>query len=816
MGRDGQRLLRAEKNPKVADLHITAYIVMSGADGGAAADATGGGAVHAPAQRPPAAGAAGGSGLGRGLSSRRRQFGVVRSTSASSSSAATTAITRPSISRAASAPPSPPWVSVASNDALAAVRGPRRADHSAAPAEQRKKAADRNWTLAMAAIKLQSACRAFAVRRRQRLAACDLRHSIVIRVHELRLPSELATSEMVHAAALHLEVAGMPLVTASHRAGTLRARAGRLALFEVITTIDLERDSPAYAKLAEVLASPLQQCELKATLTGERLAPVDPSTGLRRNLGNDARYTMGEARVDLKVLLATGSDMVEKPVPVRSKARRGALAKAASSPLLVLSLEGVDALDAIVRAGRLFYGQQAEAELGGAAMTARQAGVRTLSVGGKGGTAAAATGAASKKKPPAPTRQLLVARDIALQRMQKASLVQAIWRGLHARRRMRAGAAQLPPTRAEPGLEHVQLLVRVTAVRAVDDGGMMGGGLAVGYDASGGGGFAAEMFLGPGHEFAIEIDAGEMARSAERADVVSSGWQPLPLPRAPEEAPAPIGLALDLKHGGRARTAMREALHRREHHERPSVLISLLVAPEGHAARIGAQVAEGTQRARKANRAAKLRNALDDAPARGGGGGGFFGGFGAPAADATAASSSPATTERRRSRRRRLDLGGDGAGDGQGELDGQGVFGARGAYGEVEEEGRRGVGVGRERATRPRVGGGAPRWGGAPVGGGVGATTVGVWRGGARRGLADVPPHPRIWRRSVWARRRHDGHERVWCGRGWGRRRWGWREFARGRQQRVTCGLVRAAVAESRPHDDEQWVVERWVDFDRA
>ena len=108
-------------------------------------------------------------------------------------------------------------------------------------------------------------------------------------------------------------------------------------------------------------------------------------------------------------------------------------------------------------------------------MTARQAGVRTLSVGGKGGTAAAATGAASKKSP-APTRQLLVARDIALQRMQKASLVQAIWRGLHARRRMRAGAAQLPPTRAEPGLEHVQLLVRVTAVRAVDDGGMMGEG----------------------------------------------------------------------------------------------------------------------------------------------------------------------------------------------------------------------------------------------------------------------------------------------------------------------------------------------------
>jgi hypothetical protein len=138
-------------------------------------------------------------------------------------------------------------------------------------------------------------------RRRVRLAACQLRNSIVIRTHELRLPAELCRSELVHSVALHLEVAGIALVTPSHRSGSFRLRAGRLVLFETCTTIDLERDSPAYAKLAQAIASPSTQCELKATLTAERQATVD---GVRRNLGSDARFSLGEARLDLKALLA--------------------------------------------------------------------------------------------------------------------------------------------------------------------------------------------------------------------------------------------------------------------------------------------------------------------------------------------------------------------------------------------------------------------------------------------------------------------------------------------------------------------------------
>ena len=403
--------------------------------------------------------------------------------------------------------------------------------------------------------------------------------------------------------------------------------------------------------------------------------------------------------------------------------------------------------------------------------------------------------------------------------MQTASLVQAIWRGLHARRRMRAGAAQLPPTRAEPGLEHVQLLVRVTAVRAGGRRRDDGGGLAVGYDASGGGGFAAEMFLGPGHEFAIEIDAGEMARSAERADVVSSGWQPLPLPRAPEEAPAPIGLALDLKHGGRARTAMREALHRREHHERPSVLISLLVAPEGHAARIGAQVAEGTQRARKANRAAKLRNALDDAPCPGrrrrrllwrvwGAGRRRDGRLLLSRHHRTTPQPTPPVGPRWGRRGRRA---------------GRSSMGR--ASSELEERmarwrrrGREGSRRGRERVRRgPRVGGGAPQVGGEPQWGAASAPPP--WESGEGAlggGLADVPP-PTPGFGGGGAFGGADDGMMVMSEFGVdeaGGDADGAGESLHAADSNVSragsCVLPLLSLA---PHDDEQWVVERWVDL---
>ncbi len=98
-------------------------------------------------------------------------------------------------------------------------------------------------------------------------------------------------------------------MTPADRAGTFRLRAGRIVLFEIITTLDLERDTPAYAKLAAALSSPSAPCELRATLTAERQAPVD-KFGKRRNLGSDARFTIGEASVDLRVLLAGGSDLL--------------------------------------------------------------------------------------------------------------------------------------------------------------------------------------------------------------------------------------------------------------------------------------------------------------------------------------------------------------------------------------------------------------------------------------------------------------------------------------------------------------------------
>ena len=141
------------------------------------------------------------------------------------------------------------------------------------------------------------------------------------------------------------------LSTPTDRAGTFRPRAGKLVTFEIITTIDLERDSPAYTKLVAALSNTSTPCELRATLTAERL-PLTDATGMAKPLGTDARFTIGEVRINLHLLLSTGKDLLEQPLAVRSKAKQGAMGQVSSSPLLVVTVEGVDALDYIARALR--------------------------------------------------------------------------------------------------------------------------------------------------------------------------------------------------------------------------------------------------------------------------------------------------------------------------------------------------------------------------------------------------------------------------------------------------------------------------------
>ena len=102
-------------------------------------------------------------------------------------------------------------------------------------------------------------------------------------------------------------------------------------------------------------------CDLRATLTAERRSPTD-ATGARVLLP-DTRFSLGEARLDLRVLLAMGVDVRHKALTVRSKAKAlqkaqlsaaaGGATAASQLPTLIVSLEGVDTLGAIARAARL-------------------------------------------------------------------------------------------------------------------------------------------------------------------------------------------------------------------------------------------------------------------------------------------------------------------------------------------------------------------------------------------------------------------------------------------------------------------------------
>ncbi len=57
-----------------------------------------------------------------------------------------------------------------------------------------------------AAARLQALARGVIARMRRRVAACDFRHSLVVEVHALVLPDELARPESVHTASVALEL----------------------------------------------------------------------------------------------------------------------------------------------------------------------------------------------------------------------------------------------------------------------------------------------------------------------------------------------------------------------------------------------------------------------------------------------------------------------------------------------------------------------------------------------------------------------------------------------------------------------------------
>ncbi len=243
--------------------------------------------------------------------------------------------------------------------------------------------------------------------------------------------------------------------------------------------------------------------------------------------------------------LAQGSDLLEHPLPVVSRARHSIAAKALTPPMLVLSLEAVAALHALATAARL----------------------PTAARGGGSGA-----GAGGLK-----THSLL-----SRQRWRQVSLLQAFWRGHLTRAARRPKHAPLPTAAGLTlGMEHVQLHCAVREVRQADSD-------------------AAELLLGRGQEFCLELHAMELAASAERDEQARAMWQPLPLPAYPETTTHPLSLLLDLKHGGRARAELREALATKQLH-RGALMLELLVAPEGHAqAEVDLKAQEAAQEAARA------------------------------------------------------------------------------------------------------------------------------------------------------------------------------------------------------------------------
>ena len=277
---------------------------------------------------------------------------------------------------------------------------------------------------------------------------------------------------------------------------------------QVHRTVELERDSPAYNKLLATLQSS-GPCELRATVTAERLlasGPAGPAATSVSARNAEARFIIGELRIDLRALLASGSDVVEQSLPLLVKGRQNAAAKASRPPRLIISLEALASLAALARAARLPIAPPTD-------MHSRATFERR-------------TGPA-----------------VAERRLARLVRLQAQLRG-HLTRRAELQALEpemaSPSSRVEAlvGMEHVRLSVTIAEVRQADSD-------------------MAELLLSGEQEMCLELDAAELSSREGHTETHRSLWTPLPLPPHPASSALPLSLMLDLRHGGRARSCAR-------------------------------------------------------------------------------------------------------------------------------------------------------------------------------------------------------------------------------------------------------------------
>lgn len=197
------------------------------------------------------------------------------------------------------------WISLAANEVLEAIVA-QSDSVQLPPVGSRKRQADVAFEIGLIVVKLQAAVRGMLRRKHERVAMGLFEQEMRICVHSLRLPPELCNPEAVSAASVHVELAGV-VVLRSDRidgGGAVRPRAGSDVVFETERTLPLERGSIPFNNVRDGLRFGGNKCDLKVSVTAERRLAITSATVL--NLLTEQRYSLGEARLDLRELLRTG------------------------------------------------------------------------------------------------------------------------------------------------------------------------------------------------------------------------------------------------------------------------------------------------------------------------------------------------------------------------------------------------------------------------------------------------------------------------------------------------------------------------------
>ncbi|KAL1507798.1 hypothetical protein AB1Y20_007408 [Prymnesium parvum] len=241
------------------------------------------------------------------------------------------------------------WFTMAANAALEAIASDSHAQLPLPPLASRKRAADVLVQVSLCVARLQAGVRGLLQRKHLRMERGEFAQTMRVCIHKLVLPPELCFPEKVSAAAVQVELAGVLLIKKDNlEGGAMRPRAGNEVVFETERTLPVERGSIPFGIIREGLRFGANKCCLKVTVAAERLIRGKASAALQ--LFTEQRFSLGEVLLDLRELLRTGSDLLEHPFSLHTKAKSTSAALGAN---VVITLEAVEALASLQKLFKL-------------------------------------------------------------------------------------------------------------------------------------------------------------------------------------------------------------------------------------------------------------------------------------------------------------------------------------------------------------------------------------------------------------------------------------------------------------------------------